>query len=511
MNFLDKLSLAFSPSWFARRERARTLAASWRAARAHYEGASIGRRTAGWHVVSTDADASALGARSRLRDAAHDMVRNDALAARAVTVISQNVVGPGIIPTIQVSEDLGKEAADELRARLEKLLKKYVDTPLCDSMQRQDLYGLQSLVMRTVVESGECLVRRRPRFARDNLPVPFQLQVLEPDYIDGTASRPSVTSNYIVEGVEFTPYGRIAGYWLFDQHPGSMRQSLRMGSKFVPAADVMHIFMTMRPGQVRGVSFFAPVLLPMKDLSDFKDAHLMRQKIAACFAAFIQTTQGFQTNPDDGESPETGYPVESFEPGMIERLRPDEEVTFGQPPQVQDFDPYIKSRERNVAAGLSVSYEALTGDLSGVNFSSGRMGWLEFQRSIDGWRNYMFMPQFCWVFGRWFLDGASIVTGLKLDELASVVWTAPRREMISPDREVPAIKNAIRAGLTSRSEEQRKLGFDPSDLEKEIAGDNERADELGLIFDSDPRRTGAAGSQVDHTPASPDDEQGPRD
>ena len=46
---------------------------------------------------------------------------------------------------------------------------------------------------------------------------------------------------------------------------------------------------------------------------------------------------------------------------------------------------------------------------------------------------------------------------------------------------------AIRAGLMSRSEAISGFGYDAEDIDREIAADNQRADELGLIFDSDPR------------------------
>ena len=46
---------------------------------------------------------------------------------------------------------------------------------------------------------------------------------------------------------------------------------------------------------------------------------------------------------------------------------------------------------------------------------------------------------------------------------------------------------AIRAGLQSRSEAISAFGYDAEDIDREIAADNQRADELGLVFDSDPR------------------------
>ena len=56
---------------------------------------------------------------------------------------------------------------------------------------------------------------------------------------------------------------------------------------------------------------------------------------------------------------------------------------------------------------------------------------------------------------------------------------------------------AIRSGLMSRSEAISANGYDAEDVDREIAADNQRADDLGLIFDSDPRYTSREGSSRD--------------
>ena len=60
--------------------------------------------------------------------------------------------------------------------------------------------------------------------------------------------------------------------------------------------------------------------------------------------------------------------------------------------------------------------------------------------------------------------------------------------MINPVDEIKAAQDAIRAGLTSRAAEIRKLGRDPEEVYREIAADNAAADGLGLVLDTDPRR-----------------------
>lgn len=56
----------------------------------------------------------------------------------------------------------------------------------------------------------------------------------------------------------------------------------------------------------------------------------------------------------------------------------------------------------------------------------------------------------------------------------------------------------VRAGFVSRSEMVARSGWDAEQIDAEIAADNARADRLGLVLDSDPRRTTVQGqSQQD--------------
>jgi capsid protein len=79
-------------------------------------------------------------------------------------------------------------------------------------------------------------------------------------------------------------------------------------------------------------------------------------------------------------------------------------------------------------------------------------------------------------------------------ELPAEVLTAPVRWIPQPvpelDRrmEVESLVSQIRGGLLSRSEAIAQTGADPEALDEEIARDNARADRLGLIFDTDPRK-----------------------
>jgi lambda family phage portal protein len=476
--FLDRAIEWWNPGRGLARRQARARIEGFDKARMLYEGATTGRRTHGWRVAATDANAEIAGARVRMRGVSRDMVRNNPIATRAVQIITQNVVGAGIVPAVK--------SRSEARAdRLRDLVKRHLETTAVDRAGHHDIYGIQRLVMRGIVESGECLVRRL--WSTDHkLALPFQVQVLEPDYLDSAVDGQLANGNTARQGIEYDKNDRRVAYHLYLKHPGAIdtwtQETIR-----VPAGDVIHVFRADR-AQERGMTWFAPVMVRMKDLADFIDAQLMRQKVSACFAAFVTS----ETDPDrDGYDPEvdrnTGLPVNAMSPGMFAYLKPGQDVKFGGPPQVGDFDPYVRATLREIAAGLGVTYEALTADFSQVNYSSGRMGWIEFQRSIDDWRWGMLIPKLCNGLAEWTLEAAGIMAPGGVGNEASIGWTPPKREMLKPSEEVPTARDAIRANLKSWSETVRELGMDPQQVAKEIAEDQKMFDFLGIKSDSDGR------------------------
>ncbi|MHA1169888.1 MAG: hypothetical protein ACTSRU_18835, partial [Candidatus Hodarchaeales archaeon] len=127
-----------------------------------------------------------------------------------------------------------------------------------------------------------------------------------------------------------------------------------------------------------------------------------------------------------------------------------------------------------------------------TNYSSGRLGWLEFYRNITQWRSHIVIEQLCNPVWDWFLQAASL-TG-KGKAQVQVMWTAPRRELIDPSKEVEAAIKQVRAGQISQSEAIRQLGYDPADTYTEIEKDNKTFDAKKLILDSDPRRVNRTGT-----------------
>jgi capsid protein len=79
------------------------------------------------------------------------------------------------------------------------------------------------------------------------------------------------------------------------------------------------------------------------------------------------------------------------------------------------------------------------------------------------------------------------------DDYLAVEWHTPKWAWVDPEKDVRAEIMAIRAGLKARSMSINETGLDEEEVDAQIARDNERTDRLGLVLDSDPRKTDARG------------------
>src|SRR5207245_909299 len=115
----------------------------------------------------------------RVRDRVRDLVRNNPHATKALSELESAVIGTGIMSTIEVA------GSPRTQSKLRGLWRDWSESTDCDVDGIHNFAGLQSLAIRTVVESGECLIVRKWRKTSDGyrIPVPFQIQVLEGDFI----------------------------------------------------------------------------------------------------------------------------------------------------------------------------------------------------------------------------------------------------------------------------------------------------------------------------------------
>ncbi|WP_321914811.1 phage portal protein [Paraburkholderia sp. J11-2] len=462
-SLLDRAISWVSPAAGIRRMRARVALDSARSvlkSERGYDGAGKDVRGLNWRTPSTSGNAELVPALSVLRNRSRDLVRNNPFIKHALRVWAANMIGTGIV-------------AKFAKPRVQALWNEWI--AVCDADGLLTFGGLQLMVARALRESGECLVRFRIRLDTDGLDVPLQLQVLESDYLD-TSRTGMIEGGFCVAGVQFDRIGRRVGYWLFDQHPGDIVQiASNVQSRLVPANEVLHVFdPTDRPNTVRGLPEFAVAIWAARDSDEYREAQRVRKKIEACFAAFVvsDSDMGQPTGrrvPGERTGP-TPAPVEEIVPGMISHLNPDEDIRFTTPSPVSDYEQFMRVEHRGIAAGSDVTYEQMTGDFSQVNFTSGRMGKIEFKRILEQQQWLIFIPRFCDAVANRFVEVAYLA-GKTQKASCPRDWTAPRIEMTDPQRETAALAMQVDERFISRQEAQRQMGQDPATMDREIAED----------------------------------------
>lgn len=476
LNWFERAIEFVSPEFALKRQQALLHASHLRS----YDAASRGRRTSNWIANSTSANSEISAAATTLRNRSRDLSRNNPFAKKAVQSISNNTIGTGIRAKVNGSKRLKQAWTD------------WSDSTACDRDGRKTLGGIQKMVMRAVIESGDCLILKRIDRTAE---IPLKLVVLEIDYLDMNKNDFKVDEqgNYNFLGIRFNKKGERIGYWLFDTHPGESMRGSSFVSKLVPADSVIHVFEQLRPGQQLGVPYGVSAFLRVRDMDEYNDAQVVRQKIAACYSVFIRTDHTISTAVERDE-------MERVEPGIIQQLGAGEDVMFSTPPSVENFEEFHRTMMYGIGAGYGLTYQALTGDYSQVNFSSGKMGHIEFNRNIEDWQWNMVIPQFLQPVWNWFVEAADL-RGIAAST-AKCGWTPPRREMIDVAKEAKGINALIRMGLLSMPDAIAEQGYQPEEVVEEMVEWNKILDDNKLVLDSDPRQGKASADDRGRPPST---------
>jgi len=217
-------------------------------------------------------------ASASLRQQARQLEQNHDLSAGLLDVLVHNIVGTGISIEPQV-KNLSAELDCDFNRQLLNCFSQWMLSPAISS--QLDWHSLCRLICRAWLRDGEVLIRLAeghiPQFEHPSK-LPFSIDVLEADFLpldlDDTAKR-------IQQGIEKNSVGQVVAYHVMTKHP-SNTSNLHPQTCRISAHQIIHLKLTKRCHQNRGVSLFAPVL---QRLSDFKGIMKILERIAARAAA----------------------------------------------------------------------------------------------------------------------------------------------------------------------------------------------------------------------------------
>lgn len=430
-----------------------------------YEGASQKKRFKDFRAPGTSANDETLSGLVILRNRARDLVRNNPLATSAVDKLESHLIGDGIVPQFFLydNEALGGQ---KLLSLIQKEWYKFAESNEFSPDGLLNFYGTQMLGSRSEIEGGESISRL---IYNKNTKTGIQIQLLEPDFLDQNKNERLTDGGKIIQGVEYNKLGQRVAYWLFADHPGDSLSNY--GSSFRVDASTVHCsFDPWRIGQVRGVPWLAPTIVKLRDFDKYQDFQLLRQEIAAAFVGIIERSVEDDSEPQVDE-------FDAIEPGLFYKASPGEKLTFSDPPKLDGYKDFSLITSQHIAAGLGVTYEAITGDYSQVNYTSSRASKYDLMGKMKKCRIKYVYPKLNKYYD-WFL----LAQKLKGNDFSNVGvnWIPPRVQLLDPLKEISANAKAIESGQTSLSQVIRESGHDPDEVFNEIALERKKLKDLGI-------------------------------
>ena len=398
------------------------------------------------------ADASAFNSMDKLRARARQLYMSNPYASRYINMVVAQTLGmDGIKFEAQTKQDNGElDLVDN--QRLELAWKDFSKSKNCSITGKSSMLDIQRLALSTMARDGEVLIRIHSKV---DAKYGICLEVLEGDYLLTQYNETVANGGRIRMGIEQDKYGKPIAYHLAVVSPsdailggiGSFNHG-SVETVRVPAEEIIHLYMQDRPEQ------------------------LVNARVSASKMAFYTSTDGDGYTGDDMD--DEGNLIFEAEAGMIEQLPKGvglETLDWGSPNSgVGDF---VKSSLRGVSAGLNVSYNGLSNDLEGVNFSSIRAG---VQDERENWKfiqsflsEHLMTP----LYDAW-LDSAILVDAVpfpprKIEKFRDIVWRPRGFGYVDPAKDNQAFGKAIQLGIMSRTEIASSQGKDFKDVLAQLA------------------------------------------
>lgn len=452
-------------------------------ARGPFIAASTDRFTANWQAGRQSINDALRGDLDMLIARSNDVAKNTGHGRRFLKMVGRNVVGAkGVILQARVL-NAPKQPDALANSAIEAAYAKWGGRGSAEITGKMSFNDLCRTAIRSVAANGAALVREVHGPEAGN-PEGFALQLIAIQRLDtGRNRQPAVGVNAIIMGVEVDDYLRPVAYWIKDRIEGGVAHRY-------PAQGMHHIFLCEEAEQVRGIPWMHAALVDMHDLGEFNRSALLAARKGADTLGFIVSPNGSADDLGD-EVDADGTPLKISAPGTFDVLPEGYDMKpFDSPYPNDTFEPFTKAVLRRVSAAFDVPYHELGNDLEGVNFSSIRAGVLE---ARDGWmeiQNWFIEAFIEPIYRAWFakamlagsitMPNGSPLPLAKADKFRAHEWQPRRWAWVDPAKDIQAVRDGVRSGITSPQVAAAQNGVDVEDVLDDIAAFEEMVAAKGV-------------------------------
>ena len=443
-----------------------------------------------------------------LRQRGRMLYMSSPVAASAIKTNRTKVVGIGLSLKSGIdTETLGitPEAAKAWQHQVEREFALWAEKKEnCDAIGVNNFYQMQGLALESWLINGDVfgLVQRKDVTKLN--PYTLRIHMIEADRIStpvGEAGIPLVgggptdgqnrnNGNRIYDGVEVDDHGMIVAYWVCNVYPNQViRDPVKVPSwtrvtaygRRTGLPNILHVMDCERPDQYRGVTYLAPVIESLLNISRYTQSELMAALIQSFFTAWIIT----ETNPaaipmnevgygpdDDPDNPPDSNVSENpneyeMGPGTVMHLKEGEKIEFGNPSVPSaGFEAFFRVICKEIGAALEIPYDTLLKEFN-ASYSASRAALMEAWEAFR-MRRTLLVNMFCQpVYEIWLSEAVATgrvkAPGFFTDPAIRAAyckaqWLGPVQGQLDPTKEINANLLAISHGIKTHEQVTREYG-----------------------------------------------------
>jgi lambda family phage portal protein len=411
----------------------------------------------------------------------------------------------------------------------------------CDARRTLSFGALAKLAYLGYARDGEAAAEVRDD--RRGLRNTTNILLVEPERISTPPGMAHQEGPALRNGIAYDANGAPIGYHVRSGHPADPDAGFRNTRwSYIPArgrtgrAKFIHVFSPRRAEQNRGISRLAEVMVPAKMLDRVDRAEVNAALKSAIFSLFIkspgttadlegaigQAPTGAEAAIDPWISAYLDYRSRSpvmVDGAQVNHLLPDEDVEVPQASHpnsnYRDFALFILQK---IAGSLGVATPQVSGDWSGINYSSARALLNEIWRSFLEDRRFFTQHFLTPIYAAWLevevANGDVKVPGGPANfyrnktAICMAEWIGPGRGSVDPMKEANANNLDTAAGRKSTVEAILENGRDPRDVLSEEVWYQAERERLDLAPVNHNVKADTAGAEGETDGGTEDDRDG---
>jgi len=480
-----------------------------------------------------------------LRQRGRMLYMSSPVARSSVQVNRTKVVGTGLTPKPSIDAEflhMSPEAAKAWQRKTEREFALWASKKEnCDAIGMTNFAGLQQLTVTSWLTNGDVLALITRDWEANPLLNPYSLRIhmIEADRVSTPqAAKPiaggmrtdgvnKANGNRIYDGVEVDRRGKVVAFHVCNVYPNQMLREwdrvkwtrVRAYNKQTGLPNALLILDTERPDQYRGVTYLAPVIESLLNISRYTQSEIMAALIQSFFTAWIETetnpgqmpfneaSYGADDDPDNPPDRNISDNSNEYEmgPGQVFHLKQGEKIVFGNPniPST-GFDTFVRVICREIGSALEIPYDTLLKEFN-ASYSASRAALMEAWEAFRIRREWL-VNQFCQpIYEVWLAEAVALgrinAPGFFMDPAVRSAWCkcqwlGPVQGHLDPTKEVKADILAVQHGFKTHEQVTREYGGGDwtENMEKlklemqtlEEAGMNGRSDNFQNEPDLDP-------------------------